>query len=242
MTCSNWKKNEYPCLYPGCNSRQTIFLRPADLERHYRNIHTYEGRVEYRCDYAQCHRVSDPYSRKDHFRDHLIQYHKEDMWSRGKSNSLSKDAYQGHNERLLWLAGRYIDDVWWRCTRCLIRCYIAKDGWICPNCRSSCEEHRIRARGGLPPSFQEEPMNDDAVSRTPDTWLVRGINYVGRSINIVGHAMETRWLKMGMVLGCFAPSVRGMFTRRSRQIPQSIDICNLISIGLSGVPMDKGLD
>jgi hypothetical protein len=85
-------------------------------------------------------------------------------------------------------------------------------------------------------------MNDDAVSRTPDTWLVREINSVGRSINIVGHAMETLWLKTEMVLGCFALSVREMFTRRSRQIPQSIDICNLISIGLSGVPRDKGLD
>jgi len=201
MTCSNSKKNEYPCLYPGCNSRQPIFRRPADLERHYRNIHTSEGRIEYPCDYAKCHRISDPYSRKNHFRVHLIEYHKEDI-----SNSLSKEKHQEENERLLWLAGRYIDPLWWRCARCLIRCYIAKDGWVCPSCRSSCEEDRKRARGEPPPSFPEEPMNDDAVSRTPDTWLVREINSVGRSINIVRHAMETLWLRMEMVLGYFAPN------------------------------------
>ena len=49
-------------------------------------------------------------------------------------------------------------------------------------------------------------MNDDAVSRTPDPWLVREINSVGRSINIVRHAMETLWLRMEMVLGYFAPN------------------------------------
>ena len=164
MTCSSSKKNEYPCLYPGCNSRQTIFRRPADLERHYRKIHTSEGRIEYRCDYAKCHRISDPYSRKDHFRDHLIQYHKEDMRSRGSSNSLSKEKYQEEKERGLWLAGRSIDDTWWRCARCLIRCYIATDRWVCPNCRSSCEDDRIIVRGGLPLIFPEELMNNDAVS------------------------------------------------------------------------------
>jgi hypothetical protein len=180
MTCSNPKNSEYPCLYPGCNSKQTIFRRPADLERHYRNIHTYEGKVGYRCDYAKCPRMSDPFTRKDHFRDHLIHYHKEDVWYTG-----SKKKYQEEKERCS------IDDLWWRCTRCLIRCYIAKDGWICPNCRSVCEEDRIRARGKLPPSSPEEPLNDDAVSQTPDTWLVRKINSVSRSINIVAHAMET---------------------------------------------------
>ena len=84
-------------------------------------------------------------------------------------------------------------------------------------------------------------MNGGAVSRTPDTWLVIEINSVCRSINIVAHAMETLWLKTEMVLGCFALSVREMFTRQSPKIPQSIDICNLISIGLSGVPMNKGI-
>jgi hypothetical protein len=242
MTCSNSKKGEYPCLYPGCNSKQTIFGRPADIERHYQTAHKCRERDKYWCDYAECHRVSDPYSRKHHFRDHLIQYHKEDIWSRGSSNSLSKDAYQGHNERLLWQAGRYIDDVWWRCARCLIRCYIAKDGWVCPNCRSSCEEDRILARGMPPPSFQKEALNDDAVSRTPDTWLVREINSVGRSISIVGHAMETLWLKMEMVLGCTAQNVREMFTRRSRQIPQPIDISKFISLGPSEFTWTKVLD
>lgn len=52
--------------------------------------------------------------------------------------------------------------------------------------------------------------------------------------------METLWLKMERVLGCFALNVREMFTRRSRRTPQSSDICNSISIGLSRVPTDKG--
>jgi hypothetical protein len=85
-------------------------------------------------------------------------------------------------------------------------------------------------------------MNGGAVSRTPDTWLVIEINSVCRSINIVAHAMETLWLKMERVRGCFAQNVREMFTRRSRQIPQPIDISKFISLGPSEFTWTKVLD
>ncbi|KAG5932397.1 hypothetical protein E4U60_005271 [Claviceps pazoutovae] len=76
--------SDYPvcCLYPGCNARP--FKRRADLDRHYKHRHAAEGqKLSFNCDYPHCNRRKDPFHRLDHFRDHLREFHKENIQKRG---------------------------------------------------------------------------------------------------------------------------------------------------------------
>ncbi|KAF4971815.1 hypothetical protein FZEAL_9742 [Fusarium zealandicum] len=136
LTCTrppdscDWPVN---CLVPGCTARP--FKRSADLQRHYRNTHVPESSKDtYLCDYPRCTRSREPFHRRDHFRDHLREYHREDIQKRGATV----------NEE--WLEGRYTPTTWWRCPRCLVRVYISKNNFQCPNCKTSCEPKRKEKR------------------------------------------------------------------------------------------------
>ena len=92
------------CLYPGCEVKP--FRRCSDLIRHYQSVHTPDALKEsYACDYMHCARRKDPFRRLDHFREHLREFHKEDIRKRGRED---KVLAQGD---------------WWRCARCLKRVY-----------------------------------------------------------------------------------------------------------------------
>jgi hypothetical protein len=136
------QKNRFPCMYPGlCNGKQNIFNRPADLARHYKNVHC--PPEEFACDYPNCPRFKDPFGRKDHYRDHLRDFHKEDI---GSAKRGTKDEKHWPRAQKAWLAERIISHRHWRCIRCLVKNYVAEVGWECSSCKTPCEEDRIRAR------------------------------------------------------------------------------------------------
>ncbi|EXV02422.1 hypothetical protein X797_004552 [Metarhizium robertsii] len=132
---SSQSGRDYPvcCLYPGCNAKP--FKRRADLDRHYKHRHASESqKVSFNCDYPRCSRRRDPFHRLDHFRDHLREFHKEDIEKRGGSI----------NEE--WLEDRRVSSTWWRCSKCLKRIYIDQDGYECPHCKTTCQPKRKEAR------------------------------------------------------------------------------------------------
>ncbi|RSM20792.1 hypothetical protein CDV31_000482 [Fusarium ambrosium] len=121
------------CLHPGCTAKP--FKRIADLQRHYRNTHNPdETKDAYFCDYSRCTRAHEPFRRRDHYRDHLREYHREDIQKRGVTI----------NEE--WLNDRNYASSWWRCPRCLIRVHISKNDFECPGCKGSCESKRKEKR------------------------------------------------------------------------------------------------
>ncbi len=143
------KKPSYTCIIYDCP--QKPFARSADLDRHYKQVHTLDTKKEqFFCDYPKCPRSGDPFYRKDHCRDHLREYHREDMSKRGVVSES-------------WLEDRIIKPRWWRCSRCLIRVEVAVNNWDCPGCKMQCEHDRIkrrteaasRARAGLPERLAE---------------------------------------------------------------------------------------
>ncbi|GAO14369.1 hypothetical protein UVI_02034410 [Ustilaginoidea virens] len=126
---------DYPvcCLYPGCNVKP--FKRRADLDRHYKHRHAADSqKASFSCDYPRCSRRREPFHRLDHFRDHLREYHKEDIEKRGGRV----------NEE--WLEGRRVSSSWWRCSKCLKRIYVEQSGYDCPHCKSTCQAKRKEAR------------------------------------------------------------------------------------------------
>ncbi|KAL2162383.1 hypothetical protein VTH06DRAFT_7296 [Thermothelomyces fergusii] len=129
------EKEKFKCRYPGCNNGAS---RQADLERHYKIMHLADDeKVRYFCDYKKCPRHTAPFFRQDHFRDHLREYHKEDLLRRGS---------KGDDE---WWSSRSphaLHKGWWRCSRCLIRVRLDQDGFSCPNCTGSCEKERQERR------------------------------------------------------------------------------------------------
>jgi len=139
----NPQKMQYLCLYPGICSK--LFSRIADLERHYKIVHApADQKVAFPCDYSRCARLSDPFTRKDHYRDHLRGYHKEDIGS-VKIYGMKV----GGEQEATWLVERRIDSKYWRCAICLVRIYVADDAWECPNCKRPCEAERVAARQRL---------------------------------------------------------------------------------------------
>ncbi|KAM0332044.1 hypothetical protein ACHAQA_002313 [Verticillium albo-atrum] len=86
------------------------------------------------CDYAACPRRTEGFSRKDRFRTHLQETHKEDV---NKKGAKIEDS---------WLDGRKMSNKWWRCTRCLDRIKIDEHGWECPKDNVKCEKRRREYR------------------------------------------------------------------------------------------------
>ncbi|PFH61135.1 hypothetical protein XA68_18142 [Ophiocordyceps unilateralis] len=113
------QQRDFPvcCLHPGCTARP--FKRRADLDRHYKHRHAPDSvKDSFSCDYPRCSRHQDPFHRLDHFRDHLREFHKEDIEKRGGSEAGLRPA----------------SSSWWRCRRCLKRVY---DGHTtCPKCKT----------------------------------------------------------------------------------------------------------
>lgn len=167
-------KNKFVCTQAECNG--PVFTRMADLERHMRHIHTDADKKErFLCDYSACSRSATPFHRKDHYREHLREYHLEDLLKRGSNanhhtaaSSSSAGATSGpdslspstaaaasstadfkRNKKLLQetqLQNCKTENEWWRCARCLQRVDIAGRGWTCPSCKGSIEEPRKSIR------------------------------------------------------------------------------------------------
>ncbi|KAL9946538.1 hypothetical protein ACHAQF_005683 [Verticillium nonalfalfae] len=125
----------YVCMWPACDAKH--FKRQADLQRHYTQRHVSEKvRESWQCDHKKCARSEKGFGRLDHYRDHLRDYHKEDVCKR---NSPVDDE---------WLKSRTYHARWWRCSRCVIRVEVAKHpDHVCPKCKTGCEEQRKSARG-----------------------------------------------------------------------------------------------
>jgi len=157
------ERNRFPCQYPGpCPGKQNVFGRPADLERHYKNIHA-DKRDTFPCDYPKCSRHQEAFMRKDHYRDHLKDFHKEDIGSaKGEKNGDQKSMNDN------WWKERNISAKSWRCARCLVKNFVAKVGWECSKCHVPCEEERIRAREKLPLKEANEMAVDSTEIKDQD--------------------------------------------------------------------------
>ncbi|PQE05760.1 egg shell protein [Rutstroemia sp. NJR-2017a BVV2] len=142
---SNVPKGIYPCQFPvRCPGKR--FGRPADLERHYRQVHAdADQKSSFPCDYPPCTRHTDPFTRKDHYRDHLKDFHKEDMGS-AKQGKNARDTRKWQEAQQAWLEERRMDLRWWRCKKCLLRVYVKTDGYRCGTCNEDCAVERVEAR------------------------------------------------------------------------------------------------
>ncbi|KAJ8121390.1 hypothetical protein ONZ43_g2142 [Nemania bipapillata] len=115
----------FVCLEKDCTRS---FRRKADLERHYSQRHTpADKKAKFPCDWKRCQRSRDAFHRRDHQRDHLREYHHEDLMRRGSSS----------REDEKWWDSRVIKPDWWRCARCLTRVNVAKHGYTCSECGTS---------------------------------------------------------------------------------------------------------
>ncbi|KAK0720290.1 hypothetical protein B0H67DRAFT_643564 [Lasiosphaeris hirsuta] len=130
------KKDLLECK--GCDHK--AFARSADLERHNKMVHiSKDNKRRYSCDYRKCLRYNQPFFRRDHFRDHLRDFHKEDLPRRG--------AKAGSDQWWKTRAPGAIYDGWWRCNRCLAhRVDTDRDGYVCPGCGDRCEMERQKYR------------------------------------------------------------------------------------------------
>lgn len=143
-------KGQYPCQYPTpCTnqrtSQRTIFFRPADLERHYKSVHMNMDKKDcFPCDYTKCGRSASPFTRKQYYRDHLREYHKEDFGNPRGYNKMSKEKLD--EARRQWLMGQHQSRKWWRCEKCLRRIHVAENGWRCQPCGIQCENDRRKLR------------------------------------------------------------------------------------------------
>ena len=111
------------------------------------------------CDYIKCPRSTDFFTRKDHYRDHLKDYHKEDIGSAKKTKNLSDKEWRRTERR--WREERQITPNWWRCVKCLLR---VKDSWSCPECKQPCEPKRITARQQMAQNLTPPLQSTDEVA------------------------------------------------------------------------------
>ncbi|RFU30969.1 hypothetical protein B7463_g5364, partial [Scytalidium lignicola] len=156
-------KGLYRCQYPGICPGSGKFKRLADLDRHYKNVHD-AATESFACDYLRCTRSSEPFTRKDHYRDHLRDFHKEDLGSYKRP----KDENWPEKQRE-WLSERRLSPNWWRCSRCLIRVQVKEHGYQCPTCKSPCDESRIKHR--------EEKHRSNTASASNPQWDVPTMSF-----------------------------------------------------------------
>jgi hypothetical protein len=133
------------CQYPiGCSRKNEPFSRPADLKRHYMNVHADRSeRDKFACDYRFCARRGEPFSRKDHYRDHLKDYHYEAIGTVYGAKRLAPAELEVAMEE--WMASRKISKNWWRCPKCLVRRKVATSQYTCDDCSLKCEPHVVAA-------------------------------------------------------------------------------------------------
>lgn len=124
---------QYVCLAPNCE--HVPFKRVTDLDRHYKSVHIRdEDKEKFFCDYKKCPRNQDPFYRPERLRNHLRDYHKEDLPKKGTKSSAE------------WLKERNVQSKWWRCYSCLKRVEIRREGFTCPDCHQVCEPDRQSLR------------------------------------------------------------------------------------------------
>jgi hypothetical protein len=125
----------YACNHKGCTK---TFARAADLDRHMKHVHRSDSDKDLiYCDSPHCDRTKRPFHRSDHFREHLREYHKEDLYRPNKTESAD------------WLLTRNIRAEWWRCRGCLQRvpsAFGVEIRWECGNCGTKCEDDRQAIR------------------------------------------------------------------------------------------------
>jgi serine/threonine protein kinase len=130
----------FRCEHPSCWDKIDKFRFNVfeDLAHHYKVAHPAIILPEsFPCNYSACKRSEDPFTRKDAYRDHLREYHMEDMLKRHKNQKREQE----------WLASRDISPDWWRCSRCLARINVVKkEGWTCRDCGRECEPIRVTIR------------------------------------------------------------------------------------------------
>lgn len=127
------RDSPYVCREQGCNAKP--FNRPADLDRHYIQLHgSDKEKKSFYCDYGRCNRATSPFHRLDHCREHFREFHREDIDKRGVALTME------------WCQDRNIKPTWWRCNKCLRRVAINEDGFQCPHCSYECPEVRRRVR------------------------------------------------------------------------------------------------
>lgn len=92
---------KYPCQVPECCAGFVEgFHRPGDLERHYREVHASQPQKDCVCT-AMAVKGVLPFTRRDHYRDHLCDFHKEDIGASCGARSKSWDHH--HSRRRLIL-------------------------------------------------------------------------------------------------------------------------------------------
>lgn len=125
------------------------FARNADLRRHMAHKHTAPGALEkWFCDRKNCLRSEEGYHKMLERRGGLSPYSPHDC-SSGKDNGtgpfLRKDHFKAHlrdihkeplpkrsaREDPNWGEGKTFQPDWWRCHKCLQRVYRHKDGFAC---------------------------------------------------------------------------------------------------------------
>ncbi|PMD66980.1 uncharacterized protein K444DRAFT_3208 [Hyaloscypha bicolor E] len=106
------------------------------------------GQESYICDWASCPRKSQSFYKIDHLRDHLRDYHLEDIPRNRRFGNESK--------RVAWLTSRQVDEEWWRCKGCLERVVNSENGWTCTKCRQPCERERVENRTQRYPCCYDE--------------------------------------------------------------------------------------
>lgn len=136
------------------------------MDRHLKNVHAdLSQKDSFPCDYEKCSsgRHSEPFTRKDHYRDHLRDFHKEDIGAvKGeKSAKTEKEKAKWKKEQKIWLAERRIYADSWRCAKCLAKKLVREEGWECYTCKTICEQERIDARMRLPQKAVSQAMYAD---------------------------------------------------------------------------------
>lgn len=164
LTYRSSSKGEAHCPWPGKCERREPFGRQADLERHLKNVHGSPD--SFPCPHNPClnnrHVVENAFTRKDHLRDHLRDFHQEDIGSaKGEKNARSTaDKRKWAKEQEKWVASRKISASHWRCAKCLVRKSVAKHGWHCGECNQPCEPERVDRRRRLAPTPGGEAQFD----------------------------------------------------------------------------------
>lgn len=102
------------------------------------------------CDCDPCPRKGQSFHRIEHLRDHLRDYHLEDIPRNRKFGKESK--------QVEWFTSRKLDKGWWRCKGCLGRVSNSEHRWFCPRCRHPCEQERIENRMQRYPGYYDEAL------------------------------------------------------------------------------------
>ena len=86
------------------------------------------------CDYVECSNKNS--CSKDHCREHYREYHMEDLIKRNEPRV----------EEFLAKRVSHVKAHWWRCTKCLQRVIVSRNGYKCAKCEQSCEPKRVAMR------------------------------------------------------------------------------------------------